>query len=380
MVDRSQLLKGTLDVALLATLGDKPNYGHGLFATLADAGLPGLADASVYGALRRLESEGMLDSELVQSAAGPARKYYRLTPTGRSARREAMAAWEELVEGNGADSGQERSVSPARSGRPAYVEAIAENLRDVPWAQREELLDDVALHLGDTEFARDEIAPWTERFGSPADYARQLRADLGLPTDATGLRRARRFQLRHTRIRVKLLIGLAAIAAGALIVTVVWANRVQPLGFGDITVAPGAKDLKADGGREFRWRWRRGDRFAVGSWLRNDSAVPVRVAALDLERILVPWDNWRVELATSQHELRFRATRRFAAFTLAPGERQLVWFTGDFSHCPKHHMTGSGTGISSIAATFKVLGITRHERVPLGFTYSVTLDRACSTA
>ena len=99
MVDRSQLLKGTLDVALLAALGQKPNYGHGLFATLAEAGLPGLADASVYGALRRLESDGMLDSELVQSAAGPARKYYRLTPTGRSARREALAAWEELVEG-----------------------------------------------------------------------------------------------------------------------------------------------------------------------------------------------------------------------------------------------------------------------------------------
>jgi PadR family transcriptional regulator PadR len=98
MIDRSQLLKGTLDVALLAALGHEPSYGHGLFATLAEAGLPGLADASVYGALRRLESEGMLDSELVQSAAGPARKYYRLTASGRSARREALAAWEELVD------------------------------------------------------------------------------------------------------------------------------------------------------------------------------------------------------------------------------------------------------------------------------------------
>ena len=98
VVDRSQLLKGTLDVALLAALGDEPNYGHGLFAALADAGLPGLADPSVYGALRRLELEGMLESELVQSASGPARKYYRLTPAGRSARREALQAWEELVE------------------------------------------------------------------------------------------------------------------------------------------------------------------------------------------------------------------------------------------------------------------------------------------
>ena len=98
MVDRSQLLKGTLDVALLAALRDEPNYGHGLFAGFADAGLPGLADASVYGALRRLELEGMLESELVQSASGPARKYYRLTQAGTAARREALQAWEELVE------------------------------------------------------------------------------------------------------------------------------------------------------------------------------------------------------------------------------------------------------------------------------------------
>ena len=98
MVDRSQLLKGTLDVALLAAIGDAPNYGHGLFIALAEAGLPGLADASVYGALRRLELEGMLTSELVQSPSGPARKYYRLTPAGKSTRGEALEAWEELVE------------------------------------------------------------------------------------------------------------------------------------------------------------------------------------------------------------------------------------------------------------------------------------------
>ncbi len=98
MVDRSQLLKGTLDVALLAALGDEPNYGLGLFEGLAEAGLPGLADASVYGALRRLELEGMLDSELVQSPSGPARKYYRLTQAGTTARCEALQAWEELVE------------------------------------------------------------------------------------------------------------------------------------------------------------------------------------------------------------------------------------------------------------------------------------------
>jgi PadR family transcriptional regulator, regulatory protein PadR len=95
--DRSQLLKGTLDVALLAVLGDGPNYGHGVFAVLVGAGLPGVADASVYGALRRLELDGLLLSELVASAEGPARKYYRLTADGERARSDAVAAWDHLV-------------------------------------------------------------------------------------------------------------------------------------------------------------------------------------------------------------------------------------------------------------------------------------------
>jgi PadR family transcriptional regulator PadR len=83
---------------LLAALGDEPNYGHGLFAALTEAGLDELADASVYGALRRLELDGVLESALVQSGSGPARKYYRLTPAGREARAAAIQAWDELVE------------------------------------------------------------------------------------------------------------------------------------------------------------------------------------------------------------------------------------------------------------------------------------------
>lgn len=96
--DRSQLLKGTLEVALLAILGRGPNYGHGVFAALVEAGLPGLADASVYGALRRLEADGLLESELVASESGPARKYYRLTATGRTARSDGLDAWKDVVD------------------------------------------------------------------------------------------------------------------------------------------------------------------------------------------------------------------------------------------------------------------------------------------
>jgi PadR family transcriptional regulator PadR len=95
--DRSQLLKGTLDVALLTLLRGGDDYGQALFARLVDAGLPSVADASVYGALRRLERDRLLTSELVPSNDGPARKYYGLTSTGRSAEQAGREAWEELV-------------------------------------------------------------------------------------------------------------------------------------------------------------------------------------------------------------------------------------------------------------------------------------------
>lgn len=90
------MLKGTLEVALLALLGAGPSYGQGLFSALVDAGLPGVADASVYGALRRLESEGLLRSELVASEGGAARRYYRLTRAGRARRKDGLSAWSEL--------------------------------------------------------------------------------------------------------------------------------------------------------------------------------------------------------------------------------------------------------------------------------------------
>lgn len=51
----------------------------------------------MYGALRRIELDGLLSSELMASKAGPARKYYGLTSEGRSARSDAMRAWGELV-------------------------------------------------------------------------------------------------------------------------------------------------------------------------------------------------------------------------------------------------------------------------------------------
>ncbi len=91
------MLKGALSLLLLEVLAEEDGYGYAIVTRLREAGFDGLAEGTVYPALTRLESAGLLESYLVSSSAGPARKYYRVTRAGRDDLRVRAAAWEELV-------------------------------------------------------------------------------------------------------------------------------------------------------------------------------------------------------------------------------------------------------------------------------------------
>lgn len=92
-LDTSQLLKGVLDALVLAALRDDDGYGYDVVRRLRRAGLADIGDASVYGTLRRLFSEGLLSSYMVPSDEGPHRKYYGLTPAGRKALDAHRTSW-----------------------------------------------------------------------------------------------------------------------------------------------------------------------------------------------------------------------------------------------------------------------------------------------
>ncbi|GAB3863597.1 PadR family transcriptional regulator [Dactylosporangium cerinum] len=83
-VDTTQLLKGVLDLAVLAVLRDEDGYGYDILRRLRSAGLDEVGDASVYGTLRRLFQAGMLTTYVVPSESGPHRKYYALNAAGRT--------------------------------------------------------------------------------------------------------------------------------------------------------------------------------------------------------------------------------------------------------------------------------------------------------
>ena len=93
-----QMLKGVLGLLLLSMLSTGDNYGYGLVTQLRADGFDDLAEGTVYPGLTRLESSGLLESHLVRSDSGPARKYYRLTPAGHAELAARRTAWEHLVQ------------------------------------------------------------------------------------------------------------------------------------------------------------------------------------------------------------------------------------------------------------------------------------------
>ncbi|MER6507801.1 MULTISPECIES: PadR family transcriptional regulator [unclassified Nonomuraea] len=92
-MDSSQLLKGVLDLAVLAVLAERDGYGYDVVRRLREAGLEEVGDASVYGTLRRLFKAGALNSYVVASDEGPHRKYYGLNEVGRTLYATSAKRW-----------------------------------------------------------------------------------------------------------------------------------------------------------------------------------------------------------------------------------------------------------------------------------------------
>lgn len=92
-MDTTQLLKGVLDVAVLAVIEHEDGYGYDIVRRLRGAGLDEVGDASVYGTLRRLYAAGALSTYVVPSEGGPHRKYYGINSEGRSMLTNQRTEW-----------------------------------------------------------------------------------------------------------------------------------------------------------------------------------------------------------------------------------------------------------------------------------------------
>jgi DNA-binding PadR family transcriptional regulator len=92
---RAESLKGHLDGMILAVVADEPAHGYAVIETLKrrSSGVFDLPEGTVYPALHRLESDGLLSSGWVD-AEGRRRRVYRLTRRGRAALVERRDEWQ----------------------------------------------------------------------------------------------------------------------------------------------------------------------------------------------------------------------------------------------------------------------------------------------
>lgn len=94
----TQLLRGTLDMCLLATIAQRPCYGYEMVQRLAELGLALVSEGSIYPLLSRLQQRGSIEGFFVPSTDGPPRKYYRLTPQGATQLAEWRTEWENFAQ------------------------------------------------------------------------------------------------------------------------------------------------------------------------------------------------------------------------------------------------------------------------------------------
>jgi len=78
--------KGLLSFWILLLLYERSSYPYEMSAEVAkiSQGTISVDDNSIYRALNRFESTGIVKSELQQSSTGPQRRYYSLTNTGKT--------------------------------------------------------------------------------------------------------------------------------------------------------------------------------------------------------------------------------------------------------------------------------------------------------
>ncbi len=89
-----ELRRGALVLAVLSQLR-QVQYGYSLRQALAARGMA-IEEGTLYPLLRRLESQGVLDSEW-RIEDGPPRRYYRLNDAGEALLAELTASWNTLV-------------------------------------------------------------------------------------------------------------------------------------------------------------------------------------------------------------------------------------------------------------------------------------------
>ncbi|HXW56343.1 MAG TPA: PadR family transcriptional regulator [Candidatus Cybelea sp.] len=98
--ERTELLKGTLDMLILKVVALGPIHGYAIAQRMRQISKDffQLQQGSLYPALHRLEDRGWLRAEWKDTETGREAKFYSLTLTGRRQLEAEMRSWEKLAD------------------------------------------------------------------------------------------------------------------------------------------------------------------------------------------------------------------------------------------------------------------------------------------
>lgn len=91
----AQFKKGALELCVLSKLVEADRYGYELTDAISQQMV--IATGTLYLILKRLKDEAYVETYLVESGEGPARKYYHLTEKGKEYQAGLKKEWIEFV-------------------------------------------------------------------------------------------------------------------------------------------------------------------------------------------------------------------------------------------------------------------------------------------
>jgi len=96
----TDLKKGSAELLILSLVEREPRHGYDLGRLIESRSRGALRFnvASLYPLLYRLEKRGWMEGRWVEKAGQRRRRYYRLTPEGRSVLKARRRSWSEFVE------------------------------------------------------------------------------------------------------------------------------------------------------------------------------------------------------------------------------------------------------------------------------------------
>jgi PadR family transcriptional regulator PadR len=96
---RTELLKGTLDLLILKTLALEPRHGVGVADRIEQItrGTFQVKPGSLFPALHRLEQDGVIKGEWSATPDGHRAKYYRITVAGQRRLAVEKKHWARIV-------------------------------------------------------------------------------------------------------------------------------------------------------------------------------------------------------------------------------------------------------------------------------------------